>query len=191
MGRGPQLGTALPPGQVAEGVRNPRAGLPSPVSQVSRACCSPGASSLEHRAPGRTPGEEKEQAGPSGAPSPLTHEPCPQPGPGRQVSNHQLIGKLPLISWREFSSADALSPGNLHFTKRHNYAWGLATASNSLRCDDLVPSQEESAPRAFSPVSWGELSIPTLHAADRGRHGPHTRTWEKGPVPRAWRHRPK
>lgn len=105
-------------------------------------------------------------------------------GPRRQVSNHQFTCKTPLIFWREFSSTDALSPRSLHFTKRPNYAWGLVMpgawplrlipSDASLRCDNSVPSWEETASRAFSPVSRGELPSSTARSRPRAPWPTHT-----------------
>lgn len=106
-------------------------------------------------------------------------------GPRRQVSNHQFTCKTPLIFWREFSSTDALSPRSLHFTKRPNYAWGLVMPGAwPLRlCDNSVPSWEETASRAFSPVSRGELPSSTARSRPRAPWPTHTDVGEGASPP--------
>lgn len=50
----------------------------------------------------------------------------------------------------------------------------MAAASNSLRCDNSVPSWEETASRAFSPVSRGELPSSTARSRPRAPRPTHT-----------------
>lgn len=62
-----------------------------------------------------------------------------------------LTVRFPLISLWEFSSTDALSSGIAYFTEWYNYAWSLATGSNSLRCNNSLPSQKERTPKSLLP----------------------------------------
>lgn len=62
-----------------------------------------------------------------------------------------LTVRVSLISLWEFSSTDALSSGIAYFTEWYNYAWSLATVSNSLRCNNSLPSQEERTPKSLLP----------------------------------------
>lgn len=138
--------------------------MPSPANQGSRAwraasrhqSTGPSRCRLKWPMPGKDsePAQSQQLPASKAFPHQIPHIPRTLPSAwapeGRSLTS--LSGRSPLISWWELSSAeDALSSGNSYFTKWSNYAWSLATVSNSLRYDSPLPPHEEEHPRASSP----------------------------------------
>lgn len=97
-----------------------------------------------------------------------------------------LSVRVPLISSWEFSSTDALSSGNSYFTKWYNYAWSLATVSNSLRYNNSLPSQEERTPKSLFPSpAYTDRAKSNWVWHGCWQHGPHVRKWEKVLAPQS------
>ena len=123
---------------------------------------------------------------------PASLEPCPQPGPSRQVfskcickiSPDLLVG----ILFTRCPPPQSPRPGNSHFTKWPNYAWSLTTAANSLRRAIPSPPRRRKHPGSFPSSAWDDFAKSDDTQEGHWQRGPHTHKGGQGLGPQSGGH---